>query len=587
MVAYSRGMLRAAWLVSGALALAACASTPLAPSPWSPRCRSPARELRQGWDPPTRDRIAAAMNEVPGEHAALRDALVEDLDALAGAWTDARGALCRAARADASTRSRRRAACQTLVRFAVEEITGRLSRPTDAAIDRASDVILATRHALAACDADPVAAGLPGPDADPEAARGLVRAAVALGFGDAAAATRAIPPSGTCPSEHAPESICHEPAATALLRGWSELGLGRRDPALRDAEAVLRVDPRGPLGAAALELRAAASQDPRPDLERALAVWTSLLGAGHPALHRLHAQLAALARAAGDDASARAHLEGAARALRGDPDSDAFHTVQLRLGDLERVAGELRPALARHRAALAHRERRRGPRHLDTAEALHAVGADLEAAHALDEAVHHYERAARIRQARAPDDPATARTYNNLGRLCYLRGDLDDARRFHVAALNIRLAALGEDHPDSATSYNNLGAVLLAEGDPDAALAHFTRARDIRLRVLGPQHPYLAVSLHNLGEVHAAAGRLDLAAEHYAQALQIRRARFGDDHPETARTRYALGVLALRRGDRQTAERELSAALQTFGRALGLEHPETLRALERLREARP
>ena len=62
-----------------------------------------------------------------------------------------------------------------------------------------------------------------------------------------------------------------------------------------------------------------------------------------------------------------------------------------------------------------------------------------------------------------PDQPAVARTLNNLGELYRSTGRLDEAARFHQRALAIR-RRLGEHHPDIATSLNNLAFVDLDAG---------------------------------------------------------------------------------------------------------------------------
>lgn len=557
------------------LALAGCAHRP---------CSSADRSLRGVWDDAVRAPLVAALNEVPAEPA-VRSAAVSDLDLLARAWTDARTSTCTSEQPRASQHLH--ATCQDLARDVLAALAARLAHATAADLDRLAAAALAARRLLTACERPAVAFVLSDP-----AARELVAPALALAFADPTAAAQAAHaeqnlragPSGHADTTMSSRTLPLLADLARLLRGWSVL-----DERPDEAAVLADLPPGSPLHPFARELRAATrpATDPAAlaDLQSARDGCVAALG-DHPRCAVIDVERARRARAAGDDATAarllaRAHARFAAE----EPDSDATTDVALQLGDLARVRGDLDAALEHHRAVLEHRRRRRGERHLATAEALHAVGADLEALRRLDEAVIYYTRAAVIRQDRAPDDPVTARTYNNLGRLSYLLGAYDDARRFHLAALQIRRAALGDDHPDTATSYNNLGAVDLAEGDADAALADFTRAREIRERTLGLDHPYLAVSLHNLAEVHALRGDLTAAEPLYLRALEIRRARFGDDHPETARTRYALGGLALRRGDRAAAVRELSAALSAFTATLGLDHPETRRALARLREA--
>lgn len=505
---------------------------------------------------------AALMGQEGASGAApLQRAAAEDLDDLARAWTGARAAACAARSRGAEVE------CQEVIRDLARESAAQLERATVAELERLPTFIRATRRLIELCR-DPRLASFA---ADRPERRALVAAAVTLGLGrfEQAAAQAARVETSAALRDLA-----------RLLRGHALLAWGRREEAL----VVARQIDASALAPFAELLAFDAGGADAGDLAAASAALRVRLGATSPYLGEVERRLAEEARSAGRDPTP--HLE---RALgwfaASEPASDLARDLELEIGDLERVAGAPARALTRHREVLAHRQRRRGRRHFDTAIAEHAVGADLEALSRREEAALHYTRAAEILQTVAPDDLQLARTYNNLGRLCYLDRDLEGARRFHLAALQIRRARLGDEHPDAATSHNNLGAVELAEGRFEAARAEFTRALEIRERVLGGDHPYLAVSLHNLAELEALSGDLEEAAALYGRALAIRRARFGEDHPETARTRYALGGLALARGDLEGAERELSAAYAALRRRLGEEHPETRRARERLEEA--
>lgn len=98
------------WLVRAALtfALAGCAHRP---------CAAPARLLRGAWDDAHRERLLAAMNEVPGERAG-KLAAAADLERLAAAWTDTRTATCEGATRATRATVEARMACQDLARGA-------------------------------------------------------------------------------------------------------------------------------------------------------------------------------------------------------------------------------------------------------------------------------------------------------------------------------------------------------------------------------------------------------------------------------------------------------------------------------------
>lgn len=93
------------------------------------------------------------------------------------------------------------------------------------------------------------------------------------------------------------------------------------------------------------------------------------------------------------------------------------------------------------------------------------------------EALVHYNKARRL-QEESGDQLGLAKTYTNIGALFYEEGsrrksqsgradqrDLDSTVKYHQAALDLRMKALGHKHPDVAGSYNNLAAAYFQLGE--------------------------------------------------------------------------------------------------------------------------
>lgn len=569
------------------LVLAACAGRPqLAPASPAAACRDPARTVRQiAWDSHRHQTLAHSFDLMPGPpNAGPR--LAARLDRLADTWAAARTTSCklRGRELDAADFNAR-AACQNAVLWQQAGMLARVTATPAAALTRADAGIDELEDALRRCERESVLALYRGPKPLVAARIELAQTDVAIALGDGSWAQAVA---------HAAREPEVDPAIAERLRvpvqialAWGSWLRGQDHKASNRLTEISPGEDRFAVAALAeLHLLTRGIDDPEAFADGALALtaYRELLGASDRRLVRVHRELARRHRSNGDLAAATAEID-AAIAVLGDVDDDALHAALTQeLGDLEHLRGDYHSAQQHHRAALVIRERAFGAEQVPTAESVFGLGSDHEALGELEVAITHYVRALKIQQALAPDDLATARTYNNLGRACYAGRNFADARRFHTAALAIRRRMLGEQNPEVATSLNNLGAVARAEGDLRGAMKLFQQALDLRERLLGPDHPYTAISLNNIAEIHIAEGDLGLALALHERALAIRRKRFGEDHPETARSLHNLGVLQMERGDLDAAEPALTAAARIRGALLGPEHPETLASLERLKE---
>ena len=115
-----------------------------------------------------------------------------------------------------------------------------------------------------------------------------------------------------------------------------------------------------------------------------------------------------------------------------------------------------------------------------------------------------------------------ASSLNWLGRVAQDRGDPDAAERLFAGAL----AAADDDRsPEAGNAWNNLGRLAFAQGRLDEAVERYGRARAAleASRVDGDPRGAVAVVLNNLGTVHQAAGNLDDALACYTEALSVAR----------------------------------------------------------------
>jgi Flp pilus assembly protein TadD len=136
--------------------------------------------------------------------------------------------------------------------------------------------------------------------------------------------------------------------------------------------------------------------------------------------------------------------------------------------------------------------------------------------------------------------------HNNLGYLCVDQGKLDDAISHFESAARIR-SAKRDAHYDvgSAFMQMNLGDALARKGRPDEAMVHYEEA--IRLQ------PYYADAYYNRGNVLFTMGRTDEAIADWQTTLEIQ--------PNDADAHTGLGNALLRKGSLQEAIAHYEKAL--------------------------
>lgn len=236
----------------------------------------------------------------------------------------------------------------------------------------------------------------------------------------------------------------------------------------------------------------------------------------------------------------------------------------------------------------------------------------------LDQALHHFNESLTIdRRALGDNHSYIGDTYNNMGHLYKLRGELDQALEYynktltialntgtdkstsvddqetlatiyngianvyddkrenekaleyHNKALSLRLAAFGEEHPDVAGSYNNLALVYEHEGEVDKSLEYHLKALSILEKTLVSGDILFATSYNNIGSIYDDKGEQDKALEYYDKALPIKLRTFGQNHPQVADLFYNMANAYLKKDDLDKAleyhSKSLAVTLNNYG----------------------
>jgi tetratricopeptide (TPR) repeat protein/predicted Ser/Thr protein kinase len=223
------------------------------------------------------------------------------------------------------------------------------------------------------------------------------------------------------------------------------------------------------------------------------------------------------------------------------------------------IAIEGRPADALERALAAFDayETALGSTHRKTIDALVQVARLQRELARWGDALATYDRVEeRVASRWGPDHPLSATLANNRGAVLADAGRLEEAIPHFERGLRIREATLGPRHLVVAGSLNNLANVLHARGRDAEAVAMYERALSLWQEQLGPEHVVLAGGWRNVAISLGGLGRHADALVARDRALEIARRHFADDDPRQAvdvcgraETLVALHRIAEARGE--------------------------------------
>jgi eukaryotic-like serine/threonine-protein kinase len=265
------------------------------------------------------------------------------------------------------------------------------------------------------------------------------------------------------------------------------------------------------------------------------------------------------------------------------------------LGIALREKGLQNEARLHYFEALAIRRQLLGDRHPMVATTQINLGVTyLEESNAAD-ARPHLLAALAILEA-IPEHRSYHHVLGNLGSLERTVGNHEQARRYHEAALEVRLRQLGPDHPNVGVSLGAIGDALREMGDLGQALAFHRRALAVLEKRAGVDHPRYATSLADIGEDLRLLGDAAESLKHQERALEIIRARAPERDADAS---LYKGLALLDLGRRQEATPALTRAYEEFSRgsahrataafalarALDPQRPSSQRARELAQEA--
>jgi CHAT domain-containing protein/Tfp pilus assembly protein PilF/Flp pilus assembly protein TadD len=231
-----------------------------------------------------------------------------------------------------------------------------------------------------------------------------------------------------------------------------------------------------------------------------------------------------------------------------------------RLGDGKRARSLLERA--------AEMRERRAPDTVGHATILDNLGSVYARLGELARAEDHHRRAFMIFQReRGPFDPHVAVTLGNLSGVFAIRRDLDRAEAFRLRALETQARTRGLTSPETLHELSGLVAIYLDKGDQEGADRLVNHALTIGGATPQPEHRFLAEILGRLSQIAFGEFRLDLAERLGARAVALLEALEGPAAPETLKAVHMLANVQRATHDLDHAEQNYRHALEGFERS--------------------
>ena len=221
--------------------------------------------------------------------------------------------------------------------------------------------------------------------------------------------------------------------------------------------------------------------------------------------------------------------------------------------------------------ALRIRSRLLGFENPATAISLNNYGKLLQAKGDLRSAEKYFRRSLSIlRRARQTEALDLAAVLGNLGYLLMLEAKYEEAKEAHREELALLRNHLGEIHAEFARTLGNLANIFSVTGDKKTAEPMHREALAVTQKFYGGEHPDVALAMLHLA-ITLASTKSDEAEDLFRKSLALRRRFFGNEHTETAWALFYLGDILMRKGDYEQGADYAREILSYRGRSI----PET------------
>jgi serine/threonine protein kinase len=178
--------------------------------------------------------------------------------------------------------------------------------------------------------------------------------------------------------------------------------------------------------------------------------------------------------------------------------------------------------------------------------------------------------------ALGPENPATLRSRNSIGRTLRYLVRYAESEKIIRETYAVQIRVLGAEHPDTLDTTVNLASTLRDEGQVSVAESLARRALAARQRIQGPEDPATLETMSTLGGLLRDQNKYTEAEHLERQVVDVQRRVLGSDHPATLRSLNSLGTILYRSGKLREAEAIYRDELTVDRRVNGPEHDDTM-----------
>lgn len=152
-------------------------------------------------------------------------------------------------------------------------------------------------------------------------------------------------------------------------------------------------------------------------------------------------------------------------------------------------------------------------------------------------------------------------SYLFVGNAYYRKGEFEQAIKYYLKTVEIKLSAPGDYRGELAQLYNNIGISYLEIDSLRKSLEYINKSLKIKIELVGDNTRYVTSNYNNLGLLYSKQKNYDKSLDYYQKSLTIRRNLYGEKHPDVADSYQLIGEVYLK-------QNRFEDALNYFQRAI-------------------
>jgi len=179
----------------------------------------------------------------------------------------------------------------------------------------------------------------------------------------------------------------------------------------------------------------------------------------------------------------------------------------------------------------------------DIIETYMNIASVCKACEEFDEAIEYSNEA--LEEVELSESGSLCELYNTIGTIYAQKGELNEAMKWYIKALDVCARKLGGDHPLMGEIYDNMGARYTKQKNYTTALQCYKKALEIRAKAFKNEHLKIAESYDNIGDAYRNLEKADDSMNYYSMGLVMRQHILGEEHILVAESHLKMGKLSV------------------------------------------